>query len=86
MNRYPKIIAKITNEPTGVREVALCLLFDLFLLLILFALVMTLNACSTARKVVCPAARVVKVAESEHAYLVTLEAGCRSEIVEVAKP
>lgn len=45
----------------------------------------SLCACATARKAVCPAAHVVRVAETEHSYLVTLEAGCRTEIVEVPK-
>ena len=85
MIRYPKIIARITNEPTCLREICLIVLFDAALIFILTALVMACTACSTARKVVCPAARVVKVAETPHAYLVTLEANCRSEIVEVAK-
>ena len=85
MNRYPKLIARITNEPASLREICLILMYDLALLVILVVLVAALPACSTMRKAICPPAHVSTVTETEHSFVVSYTAECKEHTQVVAK-
>lgn len=81
MNRHPKIIARITNEPASLREAVGGTMKHLALALLCIALC----GCGTLRKAICPPAHVSTVTETEHAYIVTVEAECKTITEKVPK-
>jgi len=53
--------------------------------LTLALLCIALCGCSTLRRAVCPPAHVSRVVETEHSWIVTLEAECKTKTQEVPK-
>ena len=46
---------------------------------------LALCGCGTLRRAVCPPAHVSRVVETDHSYVVTLEAECKTKTQEVPK-
>lgn len=48
-------------------------------------LLLSLMACTTARRAMCPEAQVISITETDTAYIVTLVDDCQNKVVKIAK-
>ena len=80
-----KFYAYTDDGPMTRRERIIIGITDCLLILAIVAFFGSLLGCSTARRVVCPETKIVRVVEAEHSYLVTYLSECREHTEEVKK-